>query len=232
MLFLFFSFKPVRVEVLMKLQLFALTVQLLNLFLGIMLLTMSFQELTGDGQGGTVTTSTIIWMNVAVLIMPMLQIGVAIITMWIRVRILQKTLKSAKESTHPAHSKDGEGFSPSFSNRDDLFLDEISARGLKDIDEATNDLPKLPISTFATLSISSPTQAKFVDISSETLSGPKDLFKKELTTSRCEEIDEVRPTSAYATLVVVSPGQEGSSGVVLPPGLETYSRVELFRARP
>jgi hypothetical protein len=152
MLMIFTSYRPVANQDLMRLQIFAFTVQLLNLFLGIMLQTSAFNDITGllvsifhsahvllakqiapcysppssslpllpavSGQfvvmscslaafhpvtmadffvgntsGDSSTTLTIIWLNVGVLVLPVLQILIDVVATRIRVMLLAKKLK-------------------------------------------------------------------------------------------------------------------------------------------
>ena len=96
MLVLFFSYSPTQNPLLMKVQIFAFIVQLLNLFLGMMLLTGSFKEVTGTN-GNSGSTSTVVWMNIAVVVLPVIQILTDVVAVQIRIYALQKKLVQAKK---------------------------------------------------------------------------------------------------------------------------------------
>ena len=70
--------------------------QLFNLFLGIMLLTTDFRELTGQ-DGDTIPVKTIVYLNLAVLALPFIQVLLEMLMVQYRRRELQRKLHAAKD---------------------------------------------------------------------------------------------------------------------------------------
>jgi len=98
--------------------------QLLNLVLGIMLLTTDFGELTG-AKGNTVPVMTIVWMNVLVIGMPFLQVALEMLVVQYRKRALRRKLNRDAESRKESSAAD-------MSPQNDIFRRETSARGFED----------------------------------------------------------------------------------------------------